>query len=221
MMDIHIVGHSFVRRLEDYCRDPKNKKCLNLGLDAERSRVSFVHHDSNGHALSTISAVNNYLDTYRSSYDLPDIVYIIIGSNDLFNNRLNLAQTPRDLALQVLEGVNTLKSEGVPRVIISAALPRTGDGKYGGASHIPEEYLNAHDLWYWEEESLRDTASFNSVLESRIAAYQGVAFHHPKGFSEKWGWKLLDGVHLLGGDPERCFYKKIRAFLICHADQLS
>ena len=216
--ELLLIGHSFIRRLQQFCFKPET---FNLGLDPQKEVVNFFHTDRNNQLLATISLMNQELQLCNYWQDIPEVVYIEMGSNDLFNNRFQGQASPTHLADQLLEGVGFLKHEGVPSVIVGAAIPRTGDGRYGAASHIPPEEQNWKDLWDFEESSVTDTQKFNDRLSSRIkTCYQGVYFEKKKGFTEGWPGKLGDGVHLKEGQPQQKYWSNMRSMAINHFDRL-
>lgn len=111
-----IVGHSFVKRLADFCSDRRN--FANLRLETNLFHVEFkgvsgakVSHSNSAKSLGSMA---------RTVSDMcPDIVYIDIGSNDLCSRNVQ----PTELALRIFD-ISTELSKSCKCVVIGQILPR-------------------------------------------------------------------------------------------------
>ncbi|MES9881298.1 MAG: SGNH/GDSL hydrolase family protein [Sedimenticola sp.] len=130
-------GHSFIRRLGEYCsREGAN----NLSLDSDRFRVSFE-----GIGGATIlpgrKSLQNFVHVIRRCS--PDIIFLQIGENDLSSG-----VRPEELAKHVLSFGEFLAVVYRAHVIIGQLLPRTGlvfNGKVRVVNHILAEKVKFVD----------------------------------------------------------------------------
>ena len=163
-----VIGHSFVRRADQHLQSIQMN---NLGLPLFSHKVEFLGLGG-AHILDLIPL-------FQSSSNLPDVVIIDIGTNDLTNYRA----PPHTLALQVFNVARRLITHhNVAHVVILQVLPRTTWGRHGQ----PQSFCSR-------------VSRFNAMLESLVYQYKArfpVSCWMHKGMRSNINNFISDGVHL-------------------------
>ena len=168
-------GHSFIRRLQDFCISHYDDRG-NMGLVPE-SHLIFYKYRSGG----MITDAKPDLKIIKQVD--AELVFLDIGSNDLDSQRVSpqkLAHEVMDIAQLIL---NTYKE--VRMVVICEILFRSNNGKY--PLHNKDFVQQAH--------------IYNNMVKILIGQLPereqfGIRIWHHRGLVQDWQGYLEDGVHL-------------------------
>lgn len=166
-----ILGHSFVRRLEDFSQSEEG--WLNLGFDVTDIDLSFIGIGGGTIRRGTKCIVNKgHMDAINVIQ--PHAIYLQIGGNDLSNYDCKPATLSKDI---MAYADFLLQGYGVQHVIIGQLLPRF-------SRRCPSDYN-------------QKVIEVNSELIRLCSQSCDVSFWHHRGFWKDT--RLLidrDGVHL-------------------------
>ncbi len=182
MKSVLIVGNSHVRRMMH--------STASMNLDSSRSSISYCGFIG-PKALNLLEELWNSLEWVLETYGVPDVVVIIMGSNDLcHNNRL----FPVDYSCQVLAIAQEFRAMGTSQVLIAEALPRYGVQAF---SACPQFFLTPgiNSLADAERELLANVNKSNSWVKIGCKV-PGLNFITFKGLHQAFKLHLEDGLHL-------------------------
>ena len=166
-----ILGHSFVRRLEEFSQS--EPEWLNLGFDVTKIDVSFIGIGGGTIRGGTKCIINKGHMTAIHNIQ-PHIVYLQIGGNDLCDfdcKSLTLSQDIMSYAEFLLQGY------GVQHVVVGQLLPRF-------SRRCPADYNYK-------------VCQVNNELIKLCASASNVTFWHHRGFwNDAQSLIGNDGVHL-------------------------
>lgn len=189
------VGHSFTKRLANYCESGRE----NLGLDIRRHHISFI---GQGGKL--------YIHLYGDIPALvrlnPDIVCIDIGSNDI-DNDMSCAQ---QLASNVFHFASYLiEAFRIKTVVIMEVLCRLEEGRYG--THNKAQFQHAARMYNY---------AIKRLVNSQSSKRQ-IYFWHHRGLVHNWERYIdnSDGVHLNQAGMHK-YYRSFRSCIIHHSSKL-
>ncbi len=112
------IGHSFVRRLES--------SKIDIGIDLSRSYIEYCGFvDSK--PLNFIEQLVQFLPNFRKMYLIPDVVVLMLGTNDLGSFP---QESPMGLALRLAAVGKWFVKKGAKRVIFTEVIPRLGDSAF-------------------------------------------------------------------------------------------
>ena len=186
-LSVLILGHSFVRRLEQFCLRVKNNH--NMCFDPD---THLIFYKSRGG-----STIDTCINDFKVAGQVDaNIVILDIGTNDLDNPDVD----PLDLASRVVSAAKSLPERypEVQVVVILECLFRSQIGQVrcrnpNFATHCYQYNNKVKELVY--AESVRS--------ESKIR------FWHHRGMVDKWATYLSDGVHLNRARLEK-YYTSLR-----------
>ncbi len=112
MKSVLIIGHSYVRRMI--------RNGMDLQLDESRASIVYCGYIDN-RPLNTLEQLWNNFDWVINNYEIPDVVVILLGSNDLCE-RLR----PVDYSCQIVAIAQEFRSQGTKHVLFPEVLPRYG-----------------------------------------------------------------------------------------------
>ena len=184
-----IVGHSFVRRIDQFLSQKYIGFNHNFTLDRSLQHVKLVGKGG--------ASVDDILPMFLANIDFsPQIVVIDIATNDLHSNTL----PPHKLAQQVFNITKRLISRhGVQRVIVLEALPRTQFGLYGAPPSFNTK-----------------VAQYNTMIKNLVVQTGNaglVCFWFHKGLPSQIHKFILDGCHF-NQDGLLKYYRSIRRIII-------
>lgn len=188
---IFFLGHSFVRRLEDFMVENGKRNFL---LPLEGYDIKFK-------ARGGMKAchLNLRMNLKLVSRHKPDIVFIDVGTNDLDS----CLQHPKPLANQVLSSCTYLvKSHSVKHVVILHVLPRTYKGKYPCNNPLFNHQANEYNQ-----------AIMAGIKTSTPHGQRRIHFWCHKGLSHNPTQYIEDGVHLNNQGMIK-YYKSLRRAII-------
>ena len=233
MATVDLIGHSFIRNLETYC---KGKGITHFNLDPHRfQNFNWRTVTEQGKNISRISRFEDIVRSYEDNLlDLPYYAFIEIGGNDIQNYIDDSFRDPSgsdfdkftgaNMAARVLVGARRLLLAGVPVVLLGAAMPRTRGGLGGAAASLSPHWVHASgsEKWGQEGRSIAITRAFNLKLE-RECRKRGSRYLFCKelGLIEPWRPHIHpDGVHLRGDHQQAKYLESVRSKLIHHSNQL-
>ena len=233
MATVDLIGHSFIRNLETYC---KGKGITHFNLDPHRfQNFNWRTVTEQGKNISRISRFEDIVRSYEDNLlDLPYYAFIEIGGNDIQNYINDSFRDPSgsdfdkftgaNMAARVLVGARRLLLAGVPVVLLGAAMPRTRRGHWGAAASLSPPHLQAseYEKWCAEGRSMAITEAFNLHL-NRECDKRGARYLYCKkqGMIEPWRPHIHpDGVHLRGDAQQAKYLKSVRSKLIHHSNHL-
>ena len=125
---IQIVGHSFVSRFKSFVRDDLDG-AFHLNLQGP----PLIQYS--GFPGATVSTIRDNLDVV-SDFD-PDVVVLIIGTNDIYS----ASNSPASVAQQISDLVDTLLFIlNIPQVVVLQVLHRNTTSRYTRYPVDPEWY---------------------------------------------------------------------------------
>ena len=186
LIKVVVIGHSFVRRLRDHLTSERGQG-HNLGLDP--NMVNVVMYAQGGMTADRLR--QHHFQFIRNQ--LPDIVYIELGCNDLTDPSLSPAQIATDLH----NLAHSILQLGVSQVVVGQTLWREDAG-------IPDDM---------PDYNMR-VVHLNNHLQQQLRATPGSSFWHHRGM-----WRSshpiisVDGAHLTRIGNHR-LYRSIRGAII-------
>jgi lysophospholipase L1-like esterase len=186
-----IIGHSFIRRLENYVEASDTRG--NLGLSNNRFQVSFVHRSG-----MLLTDLDHYVQELKAL--CPDAVLIDVGGNDLDNNRRPVSELVQHLA----QFCKMLKQTCGIKVVV--------------VLEVPFRRRVCRGNWESVEALNRAISVFNSECKAFCGArgnrQSHTRFCHHVGMVVDWPKYLLpDGVHLNALGMSK-YYKSVQSTVI-------
>lgn len=188
---VQLFGHSFIRRFKNFIRDTEDL-CFSLNLD---QRDFFIQYS--GFPGARVRHLRGHLDVVSDFK--PDLVFLVIGTNDLYDREA------RHTATEIVDLVDTLKFVlKVPEVVVCQTLYRRVPSK-------PSRYPVDVDIFGKKVDDLND------ILESRLKSFGSVLWRLKGFWSEKSMLMVFDpdGVHL-SVEGNRRLFKNIRALVVSY-----
>jgi len=187
MANVVIVGHSFTRRLSQWCAEHNQ---LNLNLENPRFRV-FWHGISGATITKPNHAKSLWGELCVVSQLEAHIVFVDVGSNDL----CTLSVTPQDLTRQLLSFAQDILAAGCRVVVIGEILHRFDNEVFNRkASEANTMLLEQCELlpgtYFWRH----SRNNFNQRFLSDFAA--------------------PDGIHVDSGRGMRRYFSSVRGAII-------
>ncbi|XP_061191474.1 uncharacterized protein LOC133199635 [Saccostrea echinata] len=189
-LNVCIIGHSYIRRLEEYC---SSKGIINLKLD-DSFNVNF--RGKGGLRLRHLN-VSQGLGARRELFHFispPDIIFLQVGENDISDLTCceKLAGDLISVAAYLRDGV------GVKMVIIGQLIRRL---PFAACKSFNDKVVKT-----------------NTQLEIRTQSLPGIHFWRHRGFWHDLSYLGQDGVHLCctpsHDQPMRKFLRSIRNAVI-------
>lgn len=182
-----IIGHSFVRRLEEYVSHSNLRH--NMGLSTDNHLVSYASIP--GGRIDNITSLFTLIESTR-----PDMIVIDVGTNDLDSS------TPAHLLARRLVNLAThIHSQfNITQVVVLEVLFRTLSGRYSPQS----KFFNAR------------VHQFNNMCRSLICRNPSatpLSFRHHYGMVDDWQQYISDGVHLNNFGLFK-YFRSIRSVII-------
>ena len=190
-ISVLIWGHSYVRRLQDYCE--QHQEAHNLGLSFDKHSIFFK-------ARGGGKAIHAKLDFKVIDQVGADIVILDIGTNDLDSERV----APNVLAREVFDAATTIQYmyPQVKKIVILEVLFRTPNGSF--PLHNENFFLAAHQ--------------YNNKVKSLVNNQHDrqnakILFWHHKGLVQNWPSFIMDGVHLTPEGMKK-YFSSIRRLIL-------
>ena len=204
------VGHSYIRRLQQYCYGMSFKENMNLMLS--RFEVKFITHTSSNRKISKMSDLAQELHSVYLWGQTIDVLFLDLSSNDLNNHSDNDPIQTADYFIGLAE---SLIQMGVRQVILGELMYRSGSGAV--CRNQPQDMD-----WYEAETAFNARAhEFNSYIKLRLSTmFQSqIVFLHQKGLFTNWRDHMCpDGVHLKLESMER-YFRNVRGAIL-HSSNL-
>lgn len=193
---IDLIGHSFIRRLQTFCRD---QELLNFELDDTNFDIKFVTSTDAGN-INTLCD----LDILSQVYDygrVADLIILELGSNDIHSTDID----PAILANQLVVTTDRFTQAGVAKVLLAQVMPRTQDPPYGA----PSEGIRVYE-----------TRRFNDTVCHMLQTRPRIESLKHRGLIQNWREKVYDGVHLSPGPVMYSYFKSVRGAIIHHSNKI-
>ena len=187
---IQIFGHSYVRRLKDYI-----KQSDNLTFSLNLQQPTLVQYS--GFPGASVDRLQQNLDVIQDFQ--PNLVILIIGTNDLCSP----TTTPEQLAADIAKLANNIICIGVSRVLVLPIL-------YRQSSQRPSRY---HVDIPWFNERVHQV---NGKLADAMKHIERARMWKIKGFwsdEAQTSAFAADGVHL-SDEGNRKLYNNIRMAVV-------
>ncbi len=186
MENVLIVGHSFIRRLEN--EGPP------IVLDSPDAVVNLCGYIG----LKPLNLVEDILGKEVwcvNTFGLPTVVVLYLGTNDMCQY---CTKTPEEVAEEVIKVVNNFRNLHVRRILLPECLPR-----YGGTALGATPFMWRSDITSVEgaevlfEECVR---RFNKHLKYKTQFMHNVSYLRLRGLHDNMKERFVDGVHLNADD---------------------
>lgn len=177
-----LMGHSFIRRLNDYMASSVSDRNLRLRRDLFSVQVKA----RGGLSVPQMARCRFYTEFI----EVPDICYIQIGENDLDNKDITIQK----LVEQIVSFVKYLViGIGVRRVVVGQLFRR----QPWAVSVID---FNSRVI------------EVNLKLEEELRDIEGALFWHHRGFWNSLDFLARDGVHIrCTGEDKRCMNRYLQS----------
>ncbi len=198
-----LMGHSFVRRL--------GKQRLDIGIDLERSFVEYCGQINN-QPLNFIEELVKFLPNFRQEYLIPDVLVLMLGSNDLCSFPYESAM---GLGLRLAAVGKWFLKNGVKRIVFTEVLPRLGDRAFRPCP----QFLRHQDgrmktIGEAEEEFTMRASEFNCIVWFFCKANGECSLLKWRGLHRRMRSQLIDGIHLSGQGMEKLRRSLKRALIV-------
>ena len=204
-MEKHLViGHSFCRRLFEFCVSNHH---YNLNLN--NSLVHFTGHLEEKRIVY-VDQVDKWLDRYGCRLHEFSVALFDIGCNDLLSCSLFLQ--PVKLAEMVFKLALKARKAGVKRVVLMQMLFRFG---LGAVPRWTRARLTPHHVRRCQYQFNDAVKCFNRRLWYLCSKGDGtIVYRTQRGFHRQWSKRLLrDGVHP-NGLAMVSYFNNVRSALI-------
>ena len=190
-ISVLVWGHSYVRRLQEYCEQQQDTH--NLGLSFDKHSIFFK-------ARGGGKSIHAKLDFKVIDQVGADMVVLDIGTNDLDSERVS----PNVLAREVFDAASTIQYmyPQVKRIVILEVLFRTPNGTF--PLHNRNFFLAAHQY------NNKVKILVNSQPDRQNAK---ILFWHHKGLTQNWQSFIMDGVHLTPEGMKK-YFSSIRRLIL-------
>ena len=206
---IFVCGHSFSRRLENFCRTPHFQ---NMGL--RRGKVYFIGYNNN-HRISYAHQLEQWLDSHTNALNQATVLSMDIACNDMIHRAGSYFMDPLNLAHYVYYLACKARLAGVRRVIILQMLFRAGRAAVprGSRRHMCRAEIQYHQDIYNEA-----VLAYNRCLRDLcMNGDPAITFRAQRGMHQKWSRRLSsDGVHPTW-EGLMAYYNNLRSALITQA----
>lgn len=172
-LKIQVFGHSFVTRLRNFI---KYNADVNYSLNLRQSDYMIQYSGFPGASVETLLAKLEVVSDFH-----PDVVFLLIGTNDLYS------QTAADTANKIIKLVNILETDLKIRYVCVGQITPRAEPKQPTRYPVNIETFN------------NKVHMLNKLLYDRLHGQQSACLWRMRGFWSSTNIPLVihrDGVHL-------------------------